>query len=93
MPGNIDAEEDLLREDCEADGQVGQGKEDLATILRSMNDNTKMLGESLKRLHEPEPGMSGQGSTKGGVAESAKKRQKLSNDGSPDPESGHSSDS
>ena len=93
MEVNLDAEEDLLREDCEAGGQAGQGKEDLATISRSMNDNMKMLGESLKRLHEPEPGMSGQGSTTGGVAESAKKRQKLSNDGTLDPESGHCSDS
>ena len=94
MEANLDIDEDILREDYQTEEQARQGKEDLAAILRSMNDNMKMLGESMKRLHEPEPGMSGQGSTKGGVAESApEKRQKLSKEGTPDPESGHCSDS
>ena len=93
MEDNHESDEDLLREDNIADEKAGQGNKDLAMILRTMNENMKMLGESMKRLHEPEPGSSGQGSTKG-VAESAhKKRQKLSKEGTPDPESGHCSDS
>ena len=55
MEANLDIDEDILREDYQTEEQARQGKEDLAAILRSMNDNMKMLGESMKRLHEPEP--------------------------------------
>ncbi len=87
---NNNEDEDLLGDDI-TDKTAAQGEGDLTMILKTMNRNMVMLGESIKRLHEPEPGSSaGQG-----VAESANKRQKLSKEiiQTTGPESGHGSDS
>ena len=75
MEDNHETAKDLLQEDYTADEKAGQGKENLAMTLRTMNDNMKMFRESLKRLHEPEPGSSGQGSKKGGATKSAHKKR------------------
>ena len=89
MDEQRETDEDLLR----VDNLSETGEENLTVILREMSNNMKTLGESIKRLHEPESGVLGHESIEN-VAESAlKKRQKLSKEDTPGPESGHCSDS
>ena len=59
-------DEDLLR----VDNLSEAGEENLSMILREMSNNMKTLGESIKRLHEPESGLLGHESSDN-VAESA----------------------
>ena len=89
MDEQLGTDEDLLRVDNLSKAE----EENLSVILREMINNMKTLGESIKRLHEPESGPLGHESSDN-VAESAlRKRRKLSKEDAPGPKSGHCSDS
>ena len=89
MDEQPETDEYLLR----VDNLSEVGEENLSMILKEMSNNMETLGESIKRLHEPESGLLGHESSDIVVESALRKRRKLSMEDTPGPKSGHCSDS